>query len=127
MLDNINMGSGLSPETIEFLKNQIENLKSDTNVNLSEYGYIFDDHTKIKKQTDAKYEIYINMAANILENIEDSEFPELKSVLANNYYIPVPSGADYNSYVHEFFKHFQNCLTMSAQELEDKLYKDKDN
>lgn len=125
MIENLNIGSGynISKETIEFLKDQIEDLRSN-NIDRSEYKYIFDDPNKIKKQTDAKYEIYINIVANVLENIEDSEFPESKSIIANNYFIPVPSGQDHNIYLSEFFKYIQNCMSISAQQADNK---DKNN
>jgi|688.fasta_scaffold671794_2 hypothetical protein len=124
MIDNLNSGPDytLPKETIEFLKNQIEDLKSNTiNIDHSEYKHIFDDPNKIKKQTDAKYEIYINIVANVLENIEDAEFPESKSIVTNNYFIPVPSGQDHNVYLSEFFKYMQECMSISAQKA------DKDN
>lgn len=110
--------SGISPGQIEFLKKQIEQLDADHKVDLSDYRYIFDDANRVKKETDSQYEIYINLTANILENIPGLEFPESKSVCTNNYFIPVPSGQNHHEYLKAFFDHMQNCITLSAAESE---------
>lgn len=112
-MDNI-QNSGISPETIDLLKKQLEQLDEDHKVDLSEYKYIFDDPNRVKKQTDAQYEIYINLVANVLENIEGQEFPDSKSVCTNNYFIPVPSGHDHHEYLKAFFDYVENCMTSSA-------------
>jgi hypothetical protein len=58
------------------------------------------------------------MTANIMENIEGSEFPEHRNVYANNYFIPVPSGNDHNEYVKIFFNYLENCMLTSAEKAE---------
>lgn len=101
-------------DDIELLKKQLEQLNLDSSIDRSEYKYIFEDPNKVKKQTDAQYEIHINLTANILENIPDSEFPDSKSICINNYFIPVPSGHDHNEYLKAFFDYLENCMTSSA-------------
>lgn len=110
-MDNKPLPSGAE---IDFVKKQIEQLNEDHNIDLSEYKYIFDDPNKVKKQTDAQYEIYINLTANVLENIDGSEFPESKSICTNNYYIPVPSGQNHQEYLKAFFDYVENCMSDSA-------------
>lgn len=108
--------SGVTPEEIELFKKQIEDLDQTKAIDLSEYKYIFDDPNQVKKQTDAKYEIYINLTANILENIEGSDFPESKHIASNNYFIPVPSGQDYQEYLSSFCNYLENCMSSSAEQ-----------
>jgi hypothetical protein len=104
----------LDKENIELLKQQLEQLNLDSNIDRSEYKYIFEDPNKVKKQTDSQYEIHINLTANILENIPNSEFPDSKSICMNNYFIPVPSGHDHNEYLKAFFDYLENCMSSSA-------------
>jgi hypothetical protein len=109
--------SGFYSDDGDLLKKQIENLKNtDQNIDLSPYSYIFNDPHQVKKQTEAKHEIFISLTANILENIEGSVFPESKQVVSNNYYIPVPSGHDHNKYLSSFFEYLENCMSSSAQQ-----------
>lgn len=108
--------SGYNQNDIDILKHQIENLDIDHNIDLSPYKYIFDDPNQINKQTDAKYEIFINLTANLLENIEGAAFPESKHIASNNYYIPVPSGQDPNKYIATFFEYIENCMSSSASQ-----------
>jgi hypothetical protein len=114
-----------SPETIELLKKQLEDLNNIPNIDLSEYKYIFDDPNKVKKQTDAQYEIHINLTANVLENIPGAEFPESKNICTNNYFIPVPSGHDHHEYLKAFFDHIENCMTSSASSASEKNSNDQ--
>ena len=113
-MDNEVPPSGSSE--IDFLKKQLENLNEDHEIDLSEYKYLFDDPNKVKKQTDAQYEIYINLTANVLEHIEGTEFPESKSVCVNNYFIPVPSGQSHHEYLKAFFDYVENCMSNSASQ-----------
>jgi hypothetical protein len=105
-----------SQETIELLKKQLEQLQDDSKIDLSEYKYIFDDPNIVKKQTDAQYEIHINLTANVLENISGAEFPDSKSICTNNYFIPVPSGHDHHEYLKAFFDYVENCMSSSASQ-----------
>ena len=116
-MDNQTLPSG---SEIDLLKHQIEQLNQDHKIDLSEYKYIFDDPNKIKKQTEFPYEIHINMTANILKNVEGAEFPESESVCINNYYIPVPSGNNYQQYVKAFFDYVENCMSNSASDMHNK-------
>jgi len=123
-IDNVETPSmKIDADGLDFLKKQLEQLNEDHKVDLSEYKHIFDATDKIKKQTDAKYEIYINLTANILENIDGSEFPESKSINSNNYYIPVPSGQDHNQYLKAFFDYIEHCMSASAEKaaIEDNI------
>jgi hypothetical protein len=119
-MENETQGQEFSAETIELLKKQIEDLKDIPNVDLSEYKYIFDDPNKVKKQTDAQYEIHINLTANVLENVPGAEFPDSKSVCTNNYFIPVPSGHNHHEYLKAFFDYVENCMSSSASSAEEK-------
>lgn len=120
-IDNIDTPSmKINADGLDFLKKQLEQLNEDHKVDLSEYKYIFDAPNKVKKQTDAKYEIYINITANILENIEGSEFPDSKSINTNNYYIPVPSGQDHKEYLKAFFDYIEQCMSASAEKASTK-------
>jgi hypothetical protein len=105
-----------SQETIELLKKQLEQLQDDSKIDLSEYKYIFDDPNIVKKQTDAQYEIHINLTANVLENIPGAEFPDSKNICTNNYFIPVPSGHDHHEYLKAFFDYVENCMSSSASQ-----------
>ena len=105
----------ISPENLELLKKQLEQLEIDKSIDLSEYKYIFEQN-QVKKQTDAKYEIYISLVANVLENVEGQDFPESKDICSNNYYIPVPSGQDHHEYLKAFFDHLQGCMSSSAEQ-----------
>lgn len=108
--------SGVHPDQEDLLKQQLENLNKDYDIDLSPYKYIFDDPNQVKKQTEAKHEIFISLTANILENIEGEPFPESKHVASNNYYIPVPSGHDHHEYLSAFFEHIENCMSSSAEQ-----------
>jgi len=110
--DNI---QNLSKEDLELLKKQLEQLEIDKDIDLSEYKYIFEQN-QIRKQTDAKYEIYISLVANVLENIEGQDFPESRDICSNNYFIPVPSGQDHHEYLKAFFDHLQGCMSSSAEQ-----------
>lgn len=112
-MDNEPLPSG---SEIDFLKKQLEQLNDDHRIDLSEYKYIFDDPNKVKKQTDAQYEIYINLTANVLEHVEGAEFPESKSICTNNYFIPVPSGQNHHEYLKAFFDYVENCMSNSASQ-----------
>jgi len=101
---------------IDILKKQLEQLNEDTEIDRSEYKYIFDNPNQVKKQTDAHHEIHINLTANILENVEGEIFPKSKNIYVNNYYIPVPSGHDHIEYVRSFFEYIENCMTSSAEQ-----------
>lgn len=103
-------------EQINFLKDRISQMDTDLDLDKSEFAYIFDDPNKVKKQTDSQYEIYINLTANVLENIPDAEFPLSKDLMVNNYFIPVPSGQDYREYIDSFVKHIVSCIQRSAEE-----------
>lgn len=105
-----------NPSDINSLKKQLEELDEKIEVDLSEYKYIFDDPNQVKKQTDAHHEIYINLTANILENVEGEIFPKSKNIYVNNYYIPVPSGHDHIEYVRSFFEYIENCMSSSAEQ-----------
>lgn len=108
--------SGSSPYDSDILKHQLENLDMDHNIDLSPYKYIFDDPNQINKQTDAKYEIFISLTANVLENIEGVSFPESKHIASNNYYIPVPSGHNPDEYMSAFFEYMENCMNSAASQ-----------
>ena len=103
-----------SEEQINLLKDQINKLDAKIDVDRSQFSYIFDDPNKVKKQTDAQYEIYINLTANILENIPGSDFPLSKDLMINNYFIPVPSGNNYVDYISAFVKYIETCIQQSA-------------
>jgi hypothetical protein len=113
--------SGIHPDQLDLLKQQLDSLNIDPNIDLSPYKYIFDDPNQSKKQTEAKHEIFINLTANVLENIEGESFPASKYVASNNYYIPVPSGHDHNEYLSAFFEYIENCISSSASSAEEKL------
>jgi hypothetical protein len=106
--------SGINTEDLEVLKKQLEELNEGQTIDRSEYSYIFDDPNQVKKQTDAQYEIHINLTANVLENIAGSEFPDSKNICVNNYFIPVPSGQNHHEYLKAFFDYVENCMSSSA-------------
>lgn len=115
------LGSSFSPENIDLLKKHLDGLLKDEEIkDKSQYNYIFDDPNRVKKHTDAQYEIHINLIANILENVPDAEFPESKDLMINNYFIPVPSGHDYVEYIDAFVNHIQGCMQSSADQATNK-------
>lgn len=105
---------------LDLLKKRIAELNEEHKVDLSEYKYIFDDPNRVKKQTEFPHEIHISLTANILKNVDGAEFPESESVCVNNYYIPVPSGNDYQEYVKVFFDYIENCMNSSASDMHNK-------
>lgn len=120
MSEEIPQSKNFSSEDIELIKKHLEGLSDPEIKNKSEYNYIFDDHNKVKKHTDAQYEIHINLTANILENIPGAEFPQSKDLMINNYFIPVPSGHDYVEYIDAFVNYIQQCMQSSADKASDK-------
>lgn len=105
---------------IDFLKGSIDDIlktpeQSDKElIDLSEFNYIFDDPNKIKKQTENKYEIFINVTASLLESIEGEEFPNSQNICSNNYFIPVPSGVQYDEYLKVFIEHMEKSMIGAA-------------
>ena len=109
-----------SPENETFIKNQVDQLNKDHNIDLSDYSYIFKDMYETKKQTDAKQEIFISITANILEHEENSPLPQSKAICNNNYYIPVPSGNNHENYLKLFFDYIENCMGLAASNAQSK-------
>jgi hypothetical protein len=116
MTDSIEPSQFFTKEEVDVYKQQIDSLKDLKQEDLSEYNYIFDDPNNISKQTDAQYEIYINLTANILKKIDDNKYPEINTVCTNSYHIPVPSGENHNTYIKNFFEYVEKCMISSAEE-----------
>lgn len=104
-------------EKNKVLEQQIEELKKLEQANLEDYIRPFEDPRLVKKQTDNAHEIHISMTANILKQQEDNQqYPESILVYTNNYFIPVPSGQDYNDYATAFFNYIETCMIQSADQ-----------
>jgi hypothetical protein len=68
-----------------------------------------------KMLTSAESEIVIDLTINLLSknSLDHGHIPDNKQIYNNNYWIPVPSGANADEYTIAFIRHFEKSMATS--------------